>query len=150
VELVVWAPRYEARAGEPAIEAADPVRSVNDNSLVVVIRYAGRTILLPGDIEAEGEDALIAAGLSHVDAVAVPHHGSPTSSTSRFVAATHPTLAVISCGVANPFGFPSSDVVARWRAAGASVARTDRDGAVTLDIAPSGALSVERFAREPP
>jgi len=139
VELRVWAPAYDGR------EAADPVRTVNDNSLVVELRFAGRSLLFAGDVEAEGEDALIAAGLGAVDVVKVPHHGSPTSSTPAFVATTHPALAVISCGVANAFGFPAPDVVARWRAAGAEVARTDRDGAVTVTISPSGALAIERF-----
>ncbi|HTR56282.1 MAG TPA: ComEC/Rec2 family competence protein [Kofleriaceae bacterium] len=146
VELVVWAPRYVAADGAPAVEGADPVRTVNDNSLVVAIRYAGRTIVLPGDIEAEGEDALVAAGLPHVDVVAVPHHGSPTSSSPALVAATRPELAVISCGVANHFGFPSPQVVARWRAAGAAVERTDVSGAITVTIDDAGDLALARFA----
>jgi len=79
--------------------------------------------------------------------VKVPHHGSPTSSSEPFVAAARPKLAVISCGVANAFGFPSSEVVARWQAAGAEVARTDQDGAVEVTISPSGTLAVTRFAR---
>ncbi|MGE5184826.1 MAG: DNA internalization-related competence protein ComEC/Rec2 [Acidobacteriota bacterium] len=141
VELEVLAPSYDGRA------AADPVRTLNDNSLVIAVRYAGRTILFPGDVEAEGEDALVAAGLPHVDVVKVPHHGSPTSSTEAFVAATHPELAVISCGVANQFGFPSEGVVARWRAAGARVERTDLAGAITVEIASDGALTVTPFVR---
>jgi competence protein ComEC len=79
--------------------------------------------------------------------VKVPHHGSPTSSTPAFVAATHPSLAVISCGRANHFGFPSADVLARWRAAGASIARTDEDGAVTVTIDATGGLGVSRFVQ---
>ncbi len=146
VELVVWAPRYAAIAGELPREAADPVRSVNDNSLVVAIRFAGRTLLFAGDLEAEGEDALVAAGLPAVDVVKVAHHGSPTSSSPGFVAASHPAIAVISCGVANQFHFPSPEVVARWRAAGAAVERTDVSGAIAITIAPSGALAVDRFA----
>jgi competence protein ComEC len=141
VTLEVLAPRYTDGS-----EAADPVRSVNDNSLVVAIRYRGRAIVFAGDIEAEGEDALVAAGLGHVDVVKVPHHGSPTSSTAPFVAATHPALAVISCGRGNHFGFPSPAVIARWQAAGADVARTDEDGAVTLTIDATGGMSVSRFA----
>jgi beta-lactamase superfamily II metal-dependent hydrolase len=47
--------------------------------------------------------------------------------------------------VANRFGFPAPDVVARWRAAGATVLRTDQRGAVTLTIAPDGALSLATF-----
>jgi competence protein ComEC len=112
----------------------------------VSIRYGGRTILFAGDIEAEGEEALVAAGLPHVDVVKVPHHGSPTSSTSGFVAATAPEVAVVSCGLGNAFGFPSEEVLTRWRAAGARVQRTDLDGAVTVTVGISGALEVSRFA----
>jgi competence protein ComEC len=102
--------------------------------------------MFAGDLEAEGEDVLVAAGIRHSDVVKVPHHGSPTSSTAGFVAATRPRLAVISCGPANQFGFPSPDVVERWRGAGAEIARTDRDGAITVTIDAGGALAIERFA----
>ena len=146
VELVAWAPRYQAAASAQVRCAADPVRTINDNSLVVALRYGGRTILFTGDIEAEGEDELVRAGIGPADIVKVPHHGSPTSSTAGLVAATHPALAVISCGAGNSFGFPSPDVVERWQAAGAEVARTDRDGAVIVTIAGDGQISVDRVA----
>jgi len=144
VELAVWAPRYQPWAGAPARCAADPVRTVNDNSLVVALGYRGRTILFAGDVEAEGEDELVAAGLGHADVVKVPHHGSPTSSTAGLVAATHPGLAMISCGHGNSFGFPSPEVVGRWHAAGAEVARTDTDGAITVTIDDDGAVVIDR------
>ena len=150
VELVMWAPRYHATAAAPARLAADPVRTVNDNSLVVEVRYRGRAILFTGDLELEGEAELVAAGLARVDVVKVPHHGSRTSSSPALVEATRPTLAVISCGRANAFGFPAAEVVARWQAAGAEIARTDRDGAVIVTIDAAGALSVERFVSAGP
>jgi competence protein ComEC len=143
VELVVWAPRYADAFGER--EAVDPVRTVNDNSLVVEVRFAGASVLFTGDIEREGEDALVAAGLGHVDVVKVAHHGSPTSSSRDFTVATHPRLAVISCGVANAFGFPAPEVVERWHAAGARVERTDEHGAISVTITPDGELTVERY-----
>jgi competence protein ComEC len=147
VELVVWGPRYQPIAGGRILAAADPVRSVNDNSLVVELRYRGRSILLLGDREAEGEALLAEAGLPRVDVVKVAHHGSPTSSTAPLVAAARPALAVISCGRANRFGFPAPAVVERWRAAGADVARTDPDGTITVTVDARGALHVDRFAR---
>jgi competence protein ComEC len=146
VELEVWAPRYQPDAAAPVACAADPVRSVNDNSLVVALRYRGRVVVFTGDVEAEGEDALVAAGLGRADVVKVAHHGSPTSSTPALVAATRPELAVISCGPGNTFGFPSPEVVARWRGAGADVARTDTDGAITVTIDGRGGLAIDRFA----
>jgi competence protein ComEC len=146
VELSVWAPRYDD--GEHAVrEGADPVRSVNDNSLVVAIRYAHRTLLFAGDLEAEGEEALVAPGLPAVDVVKVAHHGSPTSSSLAFVAATHPAIAVISCGVANPFHFPSEAVIARWHAVDADIQRTDVSGAIAITITADGVLAVDRFVR---
>ncbi len=146
VTLTAWAPRFSPEAGVPARLAPDPVRTVNDNSLVISIAYRGRTILFAGDLEAEGEEAVVAAGLAHVDVVKVPHHGSPTSSTAALVGATHPQLAVISCGAGNRFGFPAAAVVARWRAAGAEVVRTDLRGAVTVTIDDDGNLAKDTHA----
>ncbi len=142
VELVVWAPRYQPVANGPIVSGADPVRSVNDNSLVIAIHYRGRALLFTGDVEAEGEELLVAAGIGAVDVVKVPHHGSPTSSSVALVAATRPSIAVISCGRGNTFGFPSVDVIARWQAAGARIARTDVDGAITVVVDAAGRLFV--------
>ena len=134
------AARLEVLAG-----AVDPARSLNDNSLVVRLTLAGRRVLFSGDVEVAGEQALLAqanpAADLGADVVKVPHHGSRTSSSSRFVAATHPALAVVSCGAGNHFGFPAPDVVAAWRAAGAAIARTDLQGAVTVTLSPSGELA---------
>jgi competence protein ComEC len=150
VAVVVWAPRYQPSPEAAARCAGDPVRTVNDNSLVLALHYRGRAILFAGDVEAEGEDELIGAGLGAgsppIDVVKVPHHGSPTSSSAAFVAALHPRLAVISCGAGNSFGFPSAAVMARWRAVGAEVARTDRDGAITVTIDRAGQLVIDRLA----
>jgi competence protein ComEC len=144
VDIVVWAPRYQAIDGGAIIAASDPVRGVNDNSLVVEVRFAGRSIMFAGDLELEGEELLVAAGVRRADIVKVAHHGSPTSSSPAFVDATAPEIAVISCGRGNAFGFPSAEVVARWREAGAEVLRTDVRGAVTVTIDSAGALAVER------
>jgi len=142
VELIVWAPRYRAHDGGPTIGAADPVRSVNDNSLVIAIHYRGRALLFTGDLEAEGEELLVAAGVARADVVKVPHHGSPTSSSRALTEATRPAIAVISCGRGNTFGFPARTVLARWEAAGARVARTDSDGAITVVVDAAGRLFV--------
>jgi competence protein ComEC len=147
VSLDVLAPHYEG-----SLAAADPVRTVNDNSLVVRVERAGRCVLFAGDLEAEGEEALIAAagGALPCDVVKVPHHGSPTSSTAALIAATHPHLAVISLGRGNRFGFPSPAVVERWHAAGARVLRTDTVGAITVTIDRAGRLTIATVDPAPP
>ncbi len=144
VVMTALAPRHL-----DGVASADPVLGVNDNSLVVRVDFAGRMILFAGDIEHEAEALLHARhGRSlRADVVKVPHHGSATSSTGRLVRATAPALAVISCGVLNRFGFPDPRVVARWRAVGAAVLRTDEAGAITVAIAPGGAMRVSTHDR---
>ena len=96
------------------------------------IAYAGRVLLLPGDIERDSEHELLAAAAPlRADILKVPHHGSRTSSTPAFVAAVAPALAVFPAGADNRFGFPHPEVLARYRC---PVRITGRDGAVTVTI----------------
>jgi len=145
VIIRVWAPAYDPGHGPRVVATADPVRSVNDNSLVLSVERAGRCVLFTGDLEEEGEASLVAAGIGRCDVVKVPHHGSPTSSSQAFVDATRPAWAIMSLGRGNRFGFPGPAVVGRWEAAGAGVLRTDVSGAITVSIDPAGTLRVATF-----
>ncbi len=84
--------------GAPRSRSIDPVRTVNDNSLVVELRYRGRRYLFAGDVEAEGEDALVAAGLGAAEGRGSMSSRSRTTAARprrrpAFVAATRPALA---------------------------------------------------------
>jgi competence protein ComEC len=122
----------------------DAGRTVNDNAVVVALRYAGRTVLLLGDAEREAEAALLAgpSAALRADVVKVGHHGSRTSSSAALVAAASPQVAVVSASAHSRFGFPHREVVARWQDAGATVLHTGRDGAITVAIDGRGRLSV--------
>jgi competence protein ComEC len=129
--LVVEAigPWYDGRIGVP------PGLSTNDGSLIVRLSFAGRTVLLPGDIGEEGESELLALGRTlAADVLAMPHHGSRHASTTPFLAAVSPGLAVASAGRFNRFGLPSPAALARYAERGIRVLRTDRAGAVTVTI----------------
>jgi competence protein ComEC len=119
--------RFEALGPPPGSEAW----TENDASLVLRVVHGQVRFLLCGDVEREGGAALLAfyPGDLGATVLKVPHHGSPTSSGPAFVAATRPEFAVMTLGRDNRFGFPAPEVVARWRAAGSLVLRTD-DGAV--------------------
>jgi competence protein ComEC len=97
----------------------------NDASLVLHVTYGDTSFLLPGDVEAAGEAALLAAGVPRADVVKVPHHGSRTSSGRGLVGATRPRWAVLHVGAGNRYGFPHAETVDRWREAGAEILRTD-------------------------
>ena len=102
-------------------------RAGNDASCVLLIDTGQARALLPGDIE-QGTEATLA--LPAVDLLLMPHHGSATSSSPAFVAATAPRLAVATTGYANRFGHPHPTVVGRYRAAGSHVLATANAGAL--------------------
>lgn len=141
---VLW-PRFYASEDRAAI---DPILTVNDNSLVVRIDYAGRRLLFSGDIEKEAEELLVEldSRALEADLVKVPHHGSKTSSSEVFVDATRPRVAIISCGRANRFDFPAADVQERWEREARLVLRTDEVGTVTVTISPAGRIHLQTRA----
>lgn len=98
----------------------------NDGSLVLRVAYGETAFLFPGDVERAGEAAAVARGGLRSDVVKVPHHASRTSSGAAFVAAARPRWAVVSLSPTNHFGFPHDEALARWRAEGAQVLRTDQ------------------------
>ncbi|MBT8090906.1 MAG: DNA internalization-related competence protein ComEC/Rec2 [Gammaproteobacteria bacterium] len=128
----------------------DPVatREGNDSSCVLLLETGPHALLLTGDIEAAAEREIIArAGLSAVDVVVVPHHGSLTSSTEAFVDAVSPQLAIVSAGFGNRWGFPKEQVLLRWQAVGAEVLGTATAGAVSLRLCRAGGLQALRSDR---
>jgi competence protein ComEC len=64
----------------------------------------------------------------------VTHHGSNTSSTPLFLSRFPPEVAVIQCGVDNPYGHPTPETLDRLGRAGARVFRNDEDGDVIATI----------------
>ena len=124
-------------------------RTDNNASCVLLISAAGSRVLLPGDIEAEAERELVARGVKGpVDLLLAPHHGSRSSSSPDFVAATLPAQVVFSTGFANRWHFPVPEVVSRWRAAGACLLNTAEDGALQFDLQSSGVLSLSHRQRD--
>ena len=124
------------------LHPAEPLLpSDNDRSCVLAIRVGPRVIVLTGDIEKLAEQQLLERGLpGPADILVVPHHGSRTSSSAAFVAATRPRWALVSAGHRNRWGFPAPAVVERWRAAGAEVLLTSHSGAIEFDVDPGRPL----------
>jgi competence protein ComEC len=101
----------------------------NNDSLVLLLRYDGASALLEGDAQALAEAAMLRAGaLEHVDLLKVGHHGSLSSTTPAFLAATSPTDAAISCGLRNFYGHPRPGTLEKLQAAQVRTFRTDTLG----------------------
>jgi len=110
----------------------------NLQSLVLRVESEHSSFLLTGDLESGGEAGLLQGDLQPVDLLKVAHHGSRSSSTAAFLAATRPAAAIISVGSSNPWGHPHQEVLERLRSSEVPILRTDRDGAITATVTPSG------------
>ena len=114
--------------------------SSNEQSCVLRIDAGDTSALLTGDIEARAERRLVddARDALAAQILVVPHHGSRTSSVEPFLDSVGPRVAVFPVGYRNRFGHPHRTVLARYEMRGIPLPRTDRDGAVRFDVAPTG------------
>ncbi len=108
-------------------------KELNDTSVVARLEYAGHRALFTGDLERPAEETLVRAHADlKADILKVGHHGSKTSTSTGFLLAVHPSLAVISVGKDNTFGHPNRGIIDRLIKAGATVRRTDEGGTVEI------------------
>ena len=112
----------------------------NAESCVLVIEGAHHKAVLPGDVGVAQERRLLDVG--QVDVVLAGHHGSATSSSRAWTEALRPLHVIVQAGYLNRFRHPANVVVNRWRRVGAHVARTDRDGAITVMSSGAGLIAV--------
>jgi competence protein ComEC len=129
------------------VSAFPPKRLKNRCSCVLRVKGQHHSLLLTGDIDKLGEDAVLKRGLKQnhsmqTDVVVVPHHGAATSSSLAFVQALGAKHAIAQMGYLNRFSHPSQDVVQRWENNQTRFWRTDADGALQVR-SNQGSLSVE-------
>ncbi|RNC68640.1 MAG: DNA internalization-related competence protein ComEC/Rec2 [Desulfuromonadales bacterium] len=131
----------------PQRTASDNVpRDVNDDSLVFRLVFGDFSMLFTGDI-GYGEEYRLQATPARLRSTVlkVPHHGSRHSSSSAFLDAVSPRLALISAGVRNSFGLPSPETLSRLQERGIAVYRTDRDKTIQVESSGTG-YHVKTFA----
>ncbi len=116
----------------------DDDRSGNNGSLVLRLTRNGRgLVVIPGDAERGVLSRLAASGAPlAADVLVLPHHGSITGLSRRFLAAVSPRAAIASCG--DTWAFPAPKLEALLEKGGCRVYATRRDGAVTVTF-PAGA-----------
>jgi competence protein ComEC len=118
---------------------------------VLLVRAAGHTALLTGDVEARAEaEMLEAVALEPVDVLVAPHHGSRTSSTPAFVAAARPAWVLYAAGHRNRWNFPAGRVVQRYEAVGARALRTSTSGAISFELRPGPLAPPAEWRRDRP
>ena len=113
-------------------------RSDNEKSLVVQIRYGGKTILLPGDLEGAALDDILPQ-LFHADVLVSPHHGSLKANILAVSKRLKPEHVIISARD-DVYRKPLSEIYNT-----SSLHFTSRCGAVRVNVTPNGLLSVNEF-----
>lgn len=105
-------------------------KSDNNASCVLLLRTGSSTVLLPGDIEAPAEQALLEWGLPKIDLLVAPHHGSASSSSEAFIRTLGQPQVAISVDKPSRFRLPSPKVLERYRKNGLDWFHTGQDGAL--------------------
>ena len=101
----------------------------NNSSIVMKIAYGNTSFLFSGDAEQEVERIIIEAGYDiDCTVMKVPHHGSDTSLSYRWLNESMPKYGVISVGKENQYGHPTENTLSKLRDADVIVYRTDMQG----------------------
>jgi competence protein ComEC len=116
----------------------------NDSSLVIMVTVARLRLLLTGDVEPPGQQAIVKTGADlRADVLKIPHHGSAQQDPG-FIAATQARLAIASAGVDNDYGHPAPRTVQLVRSLGMTVLSTAQDGSVAVGQSQHGLAAVKQ------
>ncbi len=129
---------------EVSIEVLHPTPGVEDshdnaNSVVLRITYAGKVMLLTGDLERDGSTRLQQEPLKPVDLLLAPHHGGKSANTSAFAQWTRPRHVVASCGT------DITPALARIYNRAETIHCTASNGAVRVHVSPDGVLDMQTY-----
>ena len=99
-----------------------------------MVDVAGVRLLLTGDVEPPGQQALLAGGRDlRADVLKLPHHGSARQDPA-FFAATGARVAIASAGADNDYGHPAPRTLRLAESLQMTVLRTDQQGAVAITV----------------
>lgn len=104
----------------------------NDSSLITLIEFKDKKILLTGDATSDIENRL-GEIIGKVDILKVAHHGSKYSSSRSFLENIRPDYSIISVG-RNTYGHPHEDVLENLNSINSKVLRTDISGEIVFKI----------------
>ena len=124
---VLWPEKNLLASSTPLTGSA-----VNEQSLVLELRYGAFNALLTGDIVPPSTDYAAEGLSSSVTVLKVPHHGSKNGLTEKLLEVTKPKVAVISVGKDNRYGHPHREVLEALERWNLKTLRTDQEGEVEV------------------
>ncbi len=119
-----------ASFGHPPVPPR-PAPTLNDRAVVAIAEAFGATALLTADAESP---VLAPLDLPPVDVLKVSHHGSADPGLPALLQRLRPRVALLEVGAHNSYGHPTPATLSALATAVPVVKRTDRDGAVRVDL----------------
>lgn len=105
----------------------------NKDSIALFLVHQGLRIILTGDLDQAGEERMTRQlMLPQVDILKFGHHGSITSTSTKFLETIRPRYGIISAGKDNRFGHPHPEVLARAARYRINLLSTAQDGLLLL------------------
>ena len=112
----------------------------NPNSIVLCLEYAGRRIILTGDLELEGLDRLLKTPPIDADVLLSPHHGSLKANPPDLARWATPEYVIVS----TPEPSTAERLASRYGPE-TQILTTAAYGAIRCHIGPDGQLRIEPF-----
>lgn len=128
----------------------------NDKNMVVMLRYRKIKLMITGDLTGEDEEKMLEYYKRHYgnykmlrcDILKSPHHGSRYSNSEKFLRAVSPRAVVIQAGENNIYGHPHKETLERMERLGIDVYRTDKSGAIGVDIRGGNKFIIDKMINE--
>ncbi|WP_281863729.1 MBL fold metallo-hydrolase [Planomicrobium okeanokoites] len=134
---------YEPRAGDVfdvgkmRIDVLYPEQitgAANEESISMKLTYGDIQFVFTGDAGVKEERQMIDSGTDlQAEILHLGHHGSNTSTSSAFLDAVSPEVAIYSAGADNSYGHPHAEVLAAVENSGAEVYGTDVNGTIIVE-----------------
>lgn len=107
---------------------------LNKNSIATRLVYKDFSMLLAADIEKATEDRILQEGLNIKSTILKsPHHGSRTSSSTKFLRAVNAEAVLISLGANNEYKHPHKEIIDRYKKMNLKIYETDLHGTITVE-----------------
>ena len=116
-------------------------------SCALRVASGGAALLLPGSANGATQTARLAPALAPTAVVLVPGHGSRSAWSAALASAASAQLAILSAGPRARQRATVAATMAAWRAAGAQLRETGRDGALELQFQPSGRIDIAQWRK---
>ena len=127
----------------PTLADYEAKRPTNSMSCVVLVTSGSTRLLLTGDVPLADEIAMLTREPElRAEWLAVPHHGSRSSSGDLLLDTVGARFAVAQAGYRNRFRHPDAEVMARYQARQIPFFRTDHAGALQWRFAADGSTTV--------